>query len=147
MAAMNEDQARYMLFDQGYDCAQTVLSTFAEDLDLDEETALKLAAGFGGGMHRGDMCGCVTGGLMALGLKYGWNEAGDKVGKDIMNAKAQEYERRFQERLGALRCRELLEADVSTPEGKLLAGERVPQRCPGFVTAACEILEEMLNED
>ena len=146
MAAITEEEARYRLFDQGFDCAQTVFSAFAEDLDLDEETALKIAAGFGGGMHRGDMCGCVTGGLMVLGLKYGWSEEGDAVGKDLMNRKAQEYERRFRERLGGLRCRELLEADVSTPEGKFLAAERVPQRCPGFVTAACEILEEMLEE-
>ena len=146
MGTMNEEQAKYMLFDQGYDCAQTVFSTFAEDLDLDEETALKVAAGFGGGMHQGDMCGCVTGALMVLGMKYGWNEPGDTVGKEIMNGKAREFERRFRERLGGLRCRELLEADVSTPEGKFLAAERIPQRCPGFVAAATEILEEMLDE-
>ena len=76
MAAITEEEARYRLFDQGFDCAQTVFSAFAEDLDLDEETALKIAAGFGGGMHQGDMCGCVTGGLMVLGLKYGWSEEG-----------------------------------------------------------------------
>ena len=146
MAALTEEEAKYRLFDQGFDCAQTVLSAFAEDLDLDEETALKVAAGFGGGMHLGDMCGCVTGALMALGLKYGWSEEGDRVGKDLMNGKAQEFERRFRERLGSLRCRELLEADVSTPEGKFLAAERIPQRCPGFVAAATEILEEMLEE-
>ncbi len=146
MAAITEEEARYRLFDQGFDCAQTVFSAFAEDLDLDEETALKIAAGFGGGMHQGDMCGCVTGGLMVLGLKYGWNEEGDSVGKDLMNRKAQEYERRFRERLGGLRCRELLEADVSTSEGKMLAAERIPDRCPGFVAAATEILEEMLED-
>ncbi len=144
---MTLEEARYRMLDQGFDCAQTVFSAFAEDLDLDEETALRIAAGFGGGMHKGDMCGCVTGGLMALGLKYGWSEEGDKVGKDLMNGKAQEYERRFREACGGIRCRELLEADVSTPEGKMLAGERVPQRCPGFAVAACEILEEMLSED
>ena len=83
MAAITEEEARYRLFDQGFDCAQTVFSAFAEELDLDEETALKIAAGFGGGMHLGDMCGCVTGGLMVLGLKYGWNEEGDAVGKDL----------------------------------------------------------------
>ena len=146
MAALTEEEARYRLFDQGFDCAQTVFSAFAEELDLDEETALKIAAGFGGGMHLGDMCGCVTGGLMVLGLKYGWNEEGDAVGKDLMNRKAQEFERRFRERLGGLRCRELLEADVSTSEGKMLAAERIPDRCPGFVAAATEILEEMLED-
>ncbi|MBO4677088.1 MAG: C_GCAxxG_C_C family protein [Oscillospiraceae bacterium] len=146
MAAITEEEARYRLFDQGFDCAQTVFSAFAEELDLDEETALKIASGFGGGMHLGDMCGCVTGGLMVLGLKYGWSEEGDAVGKDLMNRKAQEYERRFRERLGGLRCRELLEADVSTSEGKMLAAERIPDRCPGFAAAATEILEEMLED-
>ena len=146
MAAITEEEARYRLFDQGFDCAQTVFSAFAEELGLDEETALKIASGFGGGMHQGDMCGCVTGGLMALGLKYGWCEEGDAVGKDLMNRKAQEYERRFRERLGGLRCRELLEADVSTQEGKMLAAERIPARCPGFAAAATEILEELLED-
>ena len=146
MAAMNVEEAGYMLFELGYDCAQTVFSAFAEELDLDRETALKIASGFGGGMHQGDMCGCVTGGLMVLGLKYGWSEESDAVGKDLMNRKAQEFERRFLERLGGLRCRELLEADVSTQEGKLLAAERIPDRCPGFVAAATEILEEMLED-
>ena len=65
---------------------------------------------------------------------------------DLMNRKAQEFERRFRERLGGLRCRELLDADVSTPEGKMLAAERIPGRCPGFAAAATEILEEMLED-
>lgn len=143
---MTEEEARYLLFDQGYDCGQTVLAHFAEDLDLEEETAYKLAAGFGGGMQQGDMCGCVTGALMALGLKYGFSQPGDKVGKDIMSGKTQEFLRRFQAACGAIRCRDLLGADVGTPEGKLQAGERIPQRCPAYVCAACEILAEMLGE-
>ena len=49
MEHMTEEMARAKLFEDGYDCAQTVLNHFAEDLDLDEETALKLASGFGGG--------------------------------------------------------------------------------------------------
>lgn len=146
MNDMTEETARYLLFDQGYDCAQTVLARFAEDLDLDEEMAYKLASGFGGGMHQGDMCGCVTGGLMVLGLKYGFHEPEDKVGKDIMNRKAQEFERRFREACGGLRCRELLGYDVGKEEEKPLAAERIPQRCPGLVVTACEILEDMLED-
>lgn len=143
---MTEEMARARLFADGFDCAQAVFSHFAEDLDLDEELALKIAAGFGGGMHQGDMCGCVTGGLMALGLKFGFSEAGDTIGKDIMNRKAQEFERRMREALGGLRCRELLGVDVGTPEGKLEAGSVIPVRCPGFVAKACEILEELLED-
>ena len=37
---MTPETAAYRLFDMGYDCAQTVLAHFADDLDLEEETAL-----------------------------------------------------------------------------------------------------------
>ena len=70
MEHMTEEKAYAKLVDDCYDCAQTVFSHFAEELGLDEETALKISAGFGGGMHKGDMCGTVTGGLMALGLVH-----------------------------------------------------------------------------
>ena len=146
MEKMTEEMARERLFEQGFDCAQTVLAHFAEDLDLDEELALKLAAGFGGGMHQGDTCGVVTGGLMALGLKYGFCDPGDTVSKDIMNKKAMEYERRIREALGGLRCREFLGVDVSTMEGKMKAGEIIPKTCPRLVTVACGILEELLED-
>ena len=118
-----------------------------EELDLDEETALKIAAGFGGGMHKGDMCGTVTGGLMVLGLKYGFCEPNDAVGKDLMNQKAMEYERRIQEvDEGCLRCREMLGVDPSTPEGKAQAMNIIPKKCPQLVVNACKILEEMLQD-
>lgn len=143
---MTEEQAAYLLFEEDYDCAQAVLTHAAEDLELEEETAMKLASAFGGGMQKGDMCGCVTGALMALGLKYGFSDPVDKADKDRMTRKAEEFERRFAEACGALRCRELLGCDVSTSEGKIAAGEVIPARCPRFVTEACRILDEMLED-
>ncbi len=146
MEKMTEEKAAYRLFDLGYDCAQTTLSHFAEEFDLDEETALKIASGFGGGMHRGDECGCITGGLMALGLKYGFAEPNDDVGKDIMKKKSLQFMDRFKAEFGSVYCRDLLGADVGTDEGKAKAGEEIPKRCPGFVTGACEILEDLLRD-
>jgi C_GCAxxG_C_C family probable redox protein len=146
MDKMTEEMAAYRLLEQGYDCAQITLGHFVEELDLDEETALKIASGFGGGMHRGDECGCVTGGLMALGLKYGFTEPNDDVGKDIMKKKSQQFMDRFKAKFGSVYCRDLIEADVTTDEGKVKAGENIPKRCPGFVTGACEILEDLLKD-
>ena len=51
-----------------YNCAQSVLLPFAEDLGLDEELLYRFAANFGGGMKRESVCGAVTGALMVLGL-------------------------------------------------------------------------------
>ena len=57
-------------FSNGFNCSQAVLSVFAEDLALSEETAVSIASGFGGGARNGQLCGAVTGAVMALGLKY-----------------------------------------------------------------------------
>ena len=117
MESMTLEKATARLFEDNFDCAQTVFSHFAEELDLDEETALKIAAGFGGGMHK------------------------------VMNQKAMEYERRIQEvDEGCLRCREMLGVDPSTPEGKAQAMNIIPKKCPQLVVNACKILEEMLQD-
>lgn len=37
----------------GYNCAQSVIYAFCDDLNMNKHTALKLACGFGAGMARG----------------------------------------------------------------------------------------------
>ena len=53
------------LFMQGYNCSQSVVAAFADIYGYTEEQALKLSAGFGGGIGRmrmtcGAACGMVT---------------------------------------------------------------------------------------
>jgi len=55
-------------FQDGFNCAQAVLLSFARDLDSQEGDLLKLASGFGAGMaRRQETCGAVSGGVMAIG--------------------------------------------------------------------------------
>lgn len=54
-----------------FNCAQTAFSLFAEDLGLNETTALKISSCFGGGMNCAETCGAVTGSYMVIGLKHG----------------------------------------------------------------------------
>ena len=52
----------------GYNCAQAVLYAFGPELGLPGETALKVATGLGAGVaRRGQTCGALTGGILALG--------------------------------------------------------------------------------
>ena len=60
------------LFKQGIDCSQITLGYFAEKAGISDEIAIKISSPFGGGMWQGCTCGVVTGGLMALGMKYGY---------------------------------------------------------------------------
>ena len=60
------------LFAQHYNCAQSTFIPFARQMGLDDESALRVAAAFGGGMGRnGQNCGAVSGALLAIGLAKG----------------------------------------------------------------------------
>lgn len=62
------------LFLQEYNCSQSVIGAFTEDLELDKEFALKLSSSFGGGMGKlREVCGAVSAMFMISGIKYGYN--------------------------------------------------------------------------
>ena len=64
----------------GYNCAQAVLFSFCDDLGFDKDAALRLACGFGAGMARKqEVCGAVTGGILAIGLKHGRGEGQNRT--------------------------------------------------------------------
>lgn len=134
-------------FRDGYNCSQSTLSAFAEELGLPLDVALRLAAPFGGGIGRqGEVCGAATGALLALGLRFG-EASGDKAAKERAYAVAAEFMRQFEERCGALRCRDLIHADMTTPEGLADVRERkvFATECPRFVATAVEIAGELMG--
>ena len=71
---MKKSEKAVELFLKGYNCSQAVFGAFAEELGINEETAFKLAAPFGGGVGRQrEVCGAVSGMLMVLGLEEGYS--------------------------------------------------------------------------
>jgi arsenate reductase len=138
-------EAALSRFAEGFNCAQAVFSVYAGHFGFDRDTALKLAAGFGGGMGRmASTCGAVTGAFMVLGLQYGGVTA-DREAKEAIYAHIREFARRFNARNGSSVCRELLGCDISDAEGFRRAQESgvFTGVCPKFVRDACEILEDM----
>lgn len=125
-------------------CAQSVLLSHTEDLNIDKMTALRIALGFGGGMAMAETCGAVTGAYMVLGLKV------KPEGKTIQEMKAESKAavRKFNEffiaKHGSLKCKKLLGVDISTPEGSAEANEKhlFDSVCVELVASAAEILEE-----
>ncbi|MGI6721281.1 MAG: C-GCAxxG-C-C family protein [Anaerovoracaceae bacterium] len=147
---MNEELAMEF-FHGGLDCSQVVFGHCAERLGLDEETAAKIASMFGAGMWSGNICGCVTGALMALGAIYGHSELGNQKSKDLALSKKVEFERRFQEieeSNGSLLCRGILGYDFSKPEDieKILENNLLDEICPVVTAQVCDILDDMMDE-
>jgi C_GCAxxG_C_C family probable redox protein len=134
-------------FKEGFSCSQAVFATYAVDMGMDREKALKIAQAFGGGMGgMGETCGAVTGAFMVIGLKYGRFRVEDDTAKLKTYALVQEFTKRFKAQHGTIVCRELLGCDIGTTEGHRIAKEKklVSTLCPKFVQDAVEILEEIL---
>jgi C_GCAxxG_C_C family probable redox protein len=133
------------IFGQGFNCSQAVFSAFATNFGLDKETALKLAAPFGGGVaRRGEICGAVTGALLVLGLARG---ADKPAGKDAIYILAQEFMRLFEQKNSSLLCRDLIDCDISTPEGWLMARQagKFSSTCPLLVRDAAGFVQTLLE--
>ena len=134
-------------FAEGCNCSQAVFSAYVEQFGLDDETALKIAAGFGGGMGRlGETCGAVTGAFMVLGLRFG-RSSPDSAAKERIYARIREFADHFNARNGSLTCKDLLDCDISTPDGYEATRQKglFTTACPKFVRDAAEILDEMMK--
>ena len=133
-------------FKLGYNCAQSVFLTFAEDFGIDKETALKLSSSFGGGMGRlREVCGAVSSMFAIAGLKYGYTSCDDDEAKTKHYELIQALAEKFKQKYGTIICRELLEL----PEG---SDSPIPSKrteeyyqtrpCEAFVRFAAEIIEQ-----
>ena len=144
---MSRIEQAVRMFEQEFSCSQSVFSAYADPADLPRDAALRVAAGFGGGLARtGETCGAVTGAIMALGLRHCGAPAADPLAKQEAYPPVREFLARFRARHGSIVCRELLGCDLGTPEGLQSARDQglFKSRCPGFVRTAGEILEDLL---
>ena len=142
---MSRSQHAVELFQNGSNCAQSVLRAFSAELGLPEETAQRIACGFGGGMCRGEVCGAVTGALMVLGLRFGPRDAADSAAKEETCRLVEEFTGAFEGRCGSLICRELRDGEAPTAEEPETANTQgvFEDCCAGYVHTAAEMLEGM----
>ena len=98
------------LFMQGYGCCQSVVCAFADLYGLSDEMALKVSAGFGGGVGRMRMmCGTCSALVILAGLQKGQVEGDDREGKMACYQLVRELLETFRQRNGSIICAELLQ--------------------------------------
>lgn len=142
------EKAKEFMAERKSNCAQSVLRVFAESLELDEDIALSIAQGFGGGMHIDGTCGAVTGAYMALGLAYKTSKDNPRSMMEIVNALQSEFNRWFLNKHGSLSCSGLLGYNLADPIQLTKAREAglFTSKCPVFVGDATAIVEELLKK-
>jgi C_GCAxxG_C_C family probable redox protein len=129
-------------FLDGYNCAQSVLLTMFEHWNGKNVLIPKIATGFGSGIGRcGSVCGALTGGVMAIGTRYGTNEPSAE--KKLRSYRlSQTLYKQFELRHGSILCRELIHCDFSNNEEleKARQAKVFEEKCPEFVRSVIEIL-------
>lgn len=137
-----------LYFENGYNCAETVLLAIAKDyMKIKSDLIPRIATGFGGGMSRqGYVCGMLTGDVMGFGLKYGRNSPSELRAKTYK--RVVKLYQRFQERHGSIICKELCGCDLSIIEGiRKYREENVHEKkCSVFVRRTTEFFIDLLDD-
>lgn len=138
------------LFEGGCNCCQAVFCAFRDETNLSEEDALRLSAGFGGGMGRmREVCGAVSGMIMVLSNKFASTDPNNHEKKKELYALIQKAAGEFKEENGSIICRELLglSEKSSDPNPEARTKEYYKKRpCSELVHCAAAIAERYLNE-
>lgn len=146
---MTKSQLARDYFLNGANCAQAVLCAFADECQLDETSAMRLASGFGGGMGRmREVCGAVSGMILVANILHGNTDPKDKAAKDAHYALIQRLAEKFREQNGSIICRELLNLEghgADSPVSEARTGEYYKKRpCAELVALAAGIIETEL---
>ena len=146
MISKSETAVNY--FNSGYNCCQSVVLAFSDDVGLDKATAARLANAFGGGLSWTDnICGTAFGIALLISLKNGKEvpEQTDRQTKTytLTNQAMAEFKAAFH---GKNKCTELLGYNLSLPEEKEKAIEQdtFHKVCNDYVAKAAEIAEKYL---
>ena len=134
------ETANKVFQEQKAHCAQAVFAAYAEQLSLgkvDFETGMKIASAFSGGIAlTGNVCGALTGALMALGLKYNDAEKSNEVAVKLFDE--------FISLNGSIICRELINHDLITDDDvKQAYATGAFKDCPKYVEDVTAILDKL----
>lgn len=138
------------LFLDGYNCAQAVYMAFSDVTGMDEELSAAISSSFGGGFGRlREVCGAVSGMVMAAGVLYG-GDSKDNARKDIHYERVRLLIKKFKDRTGHYICRDLL----ALPEGEVGGAPETrteeyykKRPCADLVQIAANILDEYIKEN
>ena len=112
-----------------WNCCQAVVTVFAEEVGYDEDTAMRAATFFRGGMQTGSVCGAITGSLIALGLA-GLDDA--QLSNDLIRRVRENHN-------GLINCKDLLRVNAEN------GGEKMPH-CNAMIRECIGYVEEILRE-
>jgi C_GCAxxG_C_C family probable redox protein len=143
----NSYQKGKAAFASGLYCAESVVMVIAEEEGIHSELLPGIATGFCSGLARTcNMCGAVTGGILALNLVFGRHSIEDSV--EANYTAVQTLLQNFEEAFGSLNCQELLGCDLGNQAGQQTFRENhLHLRCREYTGKATEFARNIINSN
>lgn len=133
------EEAAKVLHNRGYNCAQSFLCSYAEELNINENDLFKMAEGLGRGVAGLEKMCCVP---IVMSMIVSYLETSDGDGENPKSklktyACAKSLAMDFKESIGTLCCKDILD------ENKKMNGKRC---CTDIILKGIEILDECIEE-
>ena len=132
----------------GY-CAQKVCLHCASKIGISDELAIGMGSAFGTGMGHADICGCICGAHIVLGIRYGSGKNMDeaKSRKSLLVQKVTEFEERLKKKQRCRSCKDILGMDITQPGVMREAAEKglFNSVCGEMLKYTCDILDDILD--
>lgn len=136
-------------FYNGMNCAQSVLTAYAEYFKFDANMALAVTNGFGGGMGKMQKtCGVVTGSFMALGIYNSNKHQNNLDARNATNKMIQQFTVDFIALHGSLDCKAILNCDFKTEEGEkqFVDSDMKKNICSKCISNSIQLVAELTKE-
>lgn len=136
---------RRLFTQEGFSCSEAVLCAMAAWWGIDEPGIPRIATPFRGGICGAQLgiCGALSGGLMAIGLRLGRDSADQdasacvQAGKSFLKEVSDE---------GALDCRTITGKDFSDPEQYQVFHDEIRgDVCAGLIERCCQWLAQNIK--
>jgi len=149
LESMNLEEEAKHHFNSGYNCAESVSLAVSRQMGPGAQGSMscipRMATGFGGGVARnGDICGALAGGIMAISLALGRDNADQS--RDQCYEAADRFYNEFVETFGSSQCHKLTGLDLKKPEQREAYQNRVHiERCNPIVVWAAKRAHEIIQ--
>jgi len=134
---------------QGFLCSESCLTALAKCQGVESPLIPRIATGFGAGIGmNGEICGAITGAVMALGIRYGRDRVDPAVNQRPYWY-SMELLKRFRAEHGEIRCPTLLGLDIAKAEDleEYYRRNLWVNRCTRFILSATGIARDIIEEN
>jgi C_GCAxxG_C_C family probable redox protein len=134
--------------EKGFLCSEAVLLALSETQNITSKIIPRIATGFGAGISRhGEVCGALSGAVMGLGLRFGRSQVSETSQDTSPYQFGQTMVNLFASRAGHVRCRDILDLDIASDEGRKKYREQNlwESKCRELIRIATELAYDLLQ--